>query len=41
MVTATVLPRCPIRIDGEIFTSAKGSPALGENTGTILQEFKA
>lgn len=33
--------RCPIRIDGEIFTSAKGSPALGENTGTILQEFKA
>lgn len=33
--------RCPIRIDGEIFTSAKGSPALGENTGAILQEFKA
>ncbi|MVN93139.1 CaiB/BaiF CoA transferase family protein [Mucilaginibacter aquatilis] len=33
--------RCPIRIDGEIFTSEKGSPALGENTEAILQEFKA
>ena len=31
--------RCPIRIDGEIFTNAKGSPALGQDTAAILQEF--
>ncbi|MCR8635626.1 CaiB/BaiF CoA transferase family protein [Paenibacillus radicis (ex Xue et al. 2023)] len=28
--------RCPIRIDGEIFTSPKGSPTIGENNGTII-----
>jgi crotonobetainyl-CoA:carnitine CoA-transferase CaiB-like acyl-CoA transferase len=33
--------RCPIRIDGEMLTSAKGSPALGQDTVKILQEIKA
>ncbi len=32
--------RCPIRIDGELLTSSKGSPALGQDTGKILQEIK-
>lgn len=32
--------RCPIRIDGELLTSAKGSPALGQDTNKILQEIK-
>ncbi|WP_345953403.1 CaiB/BaiF CoA-transferase family protein [Mucilaginibacter sp. PAMB04168] len=30
--------RCPIRIDGEILTSFKGSPALGQDTQAILNE---
>lgn len=30
--------RCPIRIDGEILTSAKGSPKLGEDNETITKE---
>lgn len=30
--------RCPIRIDGELLTSAKGSPKLGEHTDKILEE---
>ncbi|UEG51531.1 CoA transferase [Mucilaginibacter daejeonensis] len=30
--------RCPIRIDGELLTSAKGSPALGQDTDHILKE---
>ena len=33
--------RCPIRIDGEILTSGKGSPALGQDTAHILQEIKS
>jgi crotonobetainyl-CoA:carnitine CoA-transferase CaiB-like acyl-CoA transferase len=31
--------RCPIKIDGEIFTSQKGSPKLGQNNEKILKEF--
>jgi CoA:oxalate CoA-transferase len=31
--------RCPIRIDGQIFTSAKGSPKIGEHNIAIEQEF--
>lgn len=30
--------RCPIRIDGELLTSTKGSPKLGEHTEKILEE---
>ena len=30
--------RCPIRIDGERLTAAKGSPKLGEHTAKILEE---
>lgn len=30
--------RCPIRIDGKLLTSAKGSPKLGEHTDKILEE---
>lgn len=30
--------RCPIRIDGELLTSAKGSPALGQDNADILQQ---
>lgn len=30
--------RCPIRIDGELLTSVKGSPKLGEHTSSILSE---
>ncbi|MCJ8208482.1 CoA transferase [Mucilaginibacter sp. RS28] len=33
--------RCPIRIDGEVFTSVKGSPKLGQDTAAILDELKA
>ena len=33
--------RCPICIDGELLTSAKGSPALGQDTDKILQEIKS
>ncbi len=32
--------RCPIRIDGELLTSTKGSPALGQDTDHILKELK-
>jgi len=31
--------RCPIRIDGELFTSGKGSPKLGQDNERILEEF--
>ncbi len=30
--------RCPIRIDGQLLKSTKGSPALGEDTEHILKE---
>lgn len=30
--------RCPIRIDGDLLTSTKGSPKLGEHTAQILEE---
>jgi CoA:oxalate CoA-transferase len=30
--------RCPIRIDGERFTSMKGSPILGQDTENIVKE---
>ncbi|MCL5247713.1 CoA transferase [Cellulophaga sp. 20_2_10] len=33
--------RCPIKIDGEYFTSTLGSPSLGEHTDKISQEFLA
>jgi crotonobetainyl-CoA:carnitine CoA-transferase CaiB-like acyl-CoA transferase len=31
--------RCPIRIDGERFTSDKGAPLLGEHNGQIEKQF--
>ena len=31
--------RCPVRIDGQILTSPKGSPKLGEDTEKITNEF--
>lgn len=31
--------RCPIKIDGEFFTSSKGSPKLGQDNEQILKEF--
>lgn len=31
--------RCPIRIDGELFNSAKGSPKLGQDNESIIKEF--
>ncbi len=31
--------RCPIRIDGELFTSPRGAPKLGEHTQDIIQDF--
>lgn len=31
--------RCPIKIDGEIFLSSKGSPKLGQDNEQILKEF--
>ena len=31
--------RCPVKIDGEIFTSAKGSPKLGQDNQKIINEF--
>lgn len=30
--------RCPIRVDGEIFKSGKGSPALGQDNDSIIKE---
>ncbi|MEC3907852.1 CaiB/BaiF CoA-transferase family protein [Tamlana sp. 2201CG12-4] len=32
--------RCPIRIDGEILKSPKGTPILGEHTNAIVTELK-
>lgn len=32
--------RCPIKIDGEPFTSSKGSPTLGQDNEQIIKEFK-
>lgn len=32
--------RCPIKIDGQYFTSNLGSPALGEHTQKIIREFE-
>lgn len=31
--------RCPIRIDGELLTSTKGSPKLGQDNEKIISEF--
>ncbi len=31
--------RCPIKIDGEYFTSTKGSPKLGQDNARIIKEF--
>lgn len=31
--------RCPLRIDGQLMTSHKGAPALGEHNGLIEAEF--
>jgi CoA:oxalate CoA-transferase len=31
--------RCPIRIDGELLTSKKGSPKLGQDNEQIIREF--
>ncbi|MBC6109455.1 CoA transferase [Pedobacter sp. CCM 8938] len=31
--------RCPIRIDGELLTSSKGSPKLGQDNQNIIKEF--
>ena len=38
----TPLPtlRCPIRIDGEIYKSAKGAPSIGQHTAGIANEFR-
>lgn len=33
--------RCPIRIDGEIYKSAKGAPSLGQHTEQILAELSS
>ena len=37
----TPLPtlRCPIRIDGQIFKSARGAPAIGQHNANIEREF--
>jgi len=32
--------RCPIRIDGEIYKSAKGAPAIGQHTANLSAEFQ-
>jgi CoA:oxalate CoA-transferase len=32
--------RCPIRIDGQIFKSAKPAPAVGEHSERIMKEFE-
>jgi crotonobetainyl-CoA:carnitine CoA-transferase CaiB-like acyl-CoA transferase len=31
--------RCPIRIDGELFTFGKASPKLGQDNEKIIKEF--
>ena len=33
--------RCPIRLDGELLTSPKGSPQLGQDNSALLREFTA
>ena len=30
--------RCPIRIDGEVYKSAKGAPSIGQDTANIIAE---
>jgi crotonobetainyl-CoA:carnitine CoA-transferase CaiB-like acyl-CoA transferase len=30
--------RCPIRIDGEVYKSARPAPAIGQDTARILEE---
>ena len=32
--------RCPIRIDGEIYKSAKGAPAIGQQNEPLTKEFQ-
>lgn len=32
--------RCPIRVDGEVLTAARGAPALGRDTDEILRRFE-
>jgi crotonobetainyl-CoA:carnitine CoA-transferase CaiB-like acyl-CoA transferase len=32
--------RCPIRIDGETYKSAKPAPRVGEHTARIMEEFQ-
>lgn len=32
--------RCPIKIDGELFTSSKGAPKLGQDNESIIKEFR-
>lgn len=36
--TSLITTRCPIRIDGQIFTSTVGSPELGEDNNSIMKE---
>ncbi|MNL52704.1 hypothetical protein D3C87_1759000 [compost metagenome] len=31
--------RCPIRIDGELLVSSKGSPKLGQDNEKIINQF--
>lgn len=35
---ALMTTRCPIRIDGQIYTSAKASPRIGEDNGMIMED---
>jgi CoA:oxalate CoA-transferase len=30
--------RCPIRVDGQLFTSSQGSPRVGEDNARIIKE---
>lgn len=32
--------RCPIRLDGSVLTSPRGSPKVGQDTDRLLEEFK-
>ncbi|SPE39534.1 CoA-transferase family III protein (fragment) [Candidatus Sulfopaludibacter sp. SbA3] len=32
--------RCPIRIDGEVYKSARPAPRVGEHTARILEEYR-
>jgi CoA:oxalate CoA-transferase len=36
--TAMFTTRCPLRIDGQLFTSSKGSPRIGEDNPTVWKE---